>query len=493
MTEWDQAFTLDRDSDRPLYLQLVDAIEGGIRRGRFRPGDPLPGTRVLAERLGVNRNTTIAAYKELEAEGWITVSPDTGTYVADKLPIVIQREPGMSAGDSASWRRATPPTVPFYQPAASALDQYRLLPDLPDLRLTPTAAINRAYNRILKLHPDRLLQPGWDPRGLLDLRISLCRMLRDLRSLAVEPGNMLLTRGLMGTLTLVSRVLFGPGDAVAVEDPGPFRIAESFRAAGARLFPVPVGPDGLDLDRLEALLAEEPVRLLCLTTCPQHPTQATLDPARRQRLLALARSHDFRILEGDPGLGFHREQNPSLPLASEDSQGRVVYFSGLEQILAPGLQVGFLTGEAGLIKTMAQQRQLVDWPGNQMQEAAIEETLRDGEIHRHLRRIRKVVEERRDSMVDRLLLYLDPAVQVHNPREGLSLWVKVAEDVPLSRWTDRCAARGVLFYPGCLYDFHRKEIPYICLGFAAHDLEEQNEACQRMAKALEDVRSRPGR
>jgi GntR family transcriptional regulator/MocR family aminotransferase len=484
---WDLAITLDRLHKDPLYLQLVKAIEDGIRKGRFRPGDSLPGTRALAELLGVNRNTALAAYKELEAEGWIQVLPDSGTFVAHKLPMLLEST-GLAAQDSASWKLASPRTGPFYQPPAESLESFRLIPDLPDLRLAPTAAIHRAYGRVLKLHPERLLQPGWDPRGFLDLRMSLCRMLRDMRGLAVEPGNLLLTRGLMSTLNLVSRVLFAPGDAVAIEDPGQFRVTESFRAAGARLFPLPVDAQGLEVEALEALLAVEPIRLLYLSASPQLPTQARLAPERRQRLLELSIRHGFRILEGDPGLGFHREKNPSLPLAADDPHGRVLYFSGLEQILAPGLQVGFLAGPADLIKALAQQRQLVDWPGNQVQEAAIEETLRDGEIARHLRRLRKVTDERRETMVDRLLLHLDPVIQVRNPREGLSLWVRVAEDVPIAAWTERCAARGVVFYPGSLYDFQRREIPFLCLGFAAHNLDEQNEACTRMAEALREVR-----
>jgi GntR family transcriptional regulator/MocR family aminotransferase len=486
---WDLAITLDRFDKEPLYLQLVKAIEEGIRKGRFKPGDALPGTRAMAELLGVNRNTALAAYKELEAEGWIQVNPDSGTFVAQELPYFQEALPGIAAQDSFSWKRASSRNEAFYQPEAAALDSFRLIPDLPDLRLAPTAAIHRAYGRVLKLHPERLLQPGWDPRGLLDLRISLAKMLRDLRGLTVEPGNLLLTRGLMSTLNLVSRVLFAPGDAVAVEDPGFFRVAEAFRSAGARLFPVPVDKHGLDVEALEALLAQEPLKLLYLTASPQLPTQVTLEPARRKRLLELSQLHGFRILEGDTALGFHREKNPSLPLASEDTQGRVLYFSGLEQILAPGLQVGILGGHAELIKTLAQQRQLVDWPGNQVQEAAIEETLRDGEIARHLRRLRKVADERRETMVDRLLLHLHPALEVDNPREGLALWARVAEDIPLALWAERCVARGVVFYPGALYDFHRQDIPYICLGFAAHTLDEQNEACVRMAEALKEARA----
>jgi GntR family transcriptional regulator/MocR family aminotransferase len=490
LSGWDLAIALDRQSRVPLYLQLVKAIEEGIRHGRFKSGDALPGTRGLAELLGVNRNTTLAAYKELEAEGWIEVAPDRGTFVALRLPIVMDVPAGITAQDSASWKRATPRSDPFFQPGAPALESFQLIPDTTDLRQAPTDAIHRAYGRVLKLHPERLLQPGWDPRGLLDLRNSLCKMLRDMRGLSVDAGNLLLTRGMMSTLNLVSRVLFAPGDAVAVENPGQFRVAEAFRAAGARLFPVPVDVHGLNVEALEALLIQEPIRLLYLTASPQHPTQATLDPARRTRLLELSRVHGFRILEGDPSLGFHREKNPGLPLASEDPYGRVLYFSSFEQILAPGLQVGFLAGEASLIKALAQQRQLVDWPGNLVQEATIEETLRDGEIVRHLRRVRKLVDERRETMVDRLLLHLHPAITVMNPREGLSLWIHVADDVPLEAWIERCHAHGVQFYPGHLYDLHHQTIPFICLGFASHDVEEQNEACTRMALALKEARAR---
>lgn len=492
MGSWDLAIALDRSNPDPLYLQLVKALEEGIRHGRFKPGDALPGTRAMAEHLGVNRNTTLAAYKELEAEGWIEVAPDRGTFVARRLPVVVDAPSGLSAQDSASWKRPTPPNEAFFQPGAPAPESFQLIPDSTDLRLAPTEAIHRAYGRVLRLHPGRLLQPGWDPRGLLDLRSSLSKMLRDMRGLTVEAGNLLLTRGLMSTLNLVARVLFAPGDAVAVENPGQFRVAEAFRAAGARLFPVPVDERGLDVEAFEALLTQEPVRLLYLTASPQVPTLVNLDPARRRRLLELSAAHGFRILEGDPCLGFHREKNPRLPLASEDRFGRVIYFSSFEQILAPGLQVGFLAGEAGLVKALAQQRQLVDWPGNLVQEATIEETLRDGEILRHLRRVRKLTDERRETMVDRLLLHLHPAVSVKNPREGLSLWVRVADEVPLEAWTRRCHAHGVVFYPGHLYDLHQRPVPYVCLGFAAQTVEEQNEACARMARALAEARSGRG-
>ncbi len=55
-------------------------------------------------------------------------------------------------------------------------------------------------------------------------------------------------------------------------------------------------------------------------------------------------------------------------------------------------------------------------------------------------------------------------------------------------WVQRCAAKGVVFFPGRLYDFHKRAVPAVCLGFAAHGVADQNEACERMAQALKEVR-----
>ncbi len=76
------------------------------------------------------------------------------------------------------------------------------------------------------------------------------------------------------------------------------------------------------------------------------------------------------------------------------------------------------------------------------------------------------------------------------PTVAVSLWVRVAPEVPMDAWTERCAARGVVFYPGRLYDVQHRPLPRLCLGFAAHDVGEQNEACLRMAQALKDVRGK---
>src|SRR5262245_49030258 len=75
-----------KDNAVPTFVQIARAITEDIRRGRLRAGDALPGTRTLATSLGIHRNTVLAAYRELFAEGWIASEKARGTFVSVEIP-----------------------------------------------------------------------------------------------------------------------------------------------------------------------------------------------------------------------------------------------------------------------------------------------------------------------------------------------------------------------------------------------------------------------
>ena len=75
---------LERSSGTPVYLQIAHQMINAIQRGVLLTGVQLPGTRVLAETLDVHRKTVVAAYNELDAQGWIEMLPNRGTFVTRK-------------------------------------------------------------------------------------------------------------------------------------------------------------------------------------------------------------------------------------------------------------------------------------------------------------------------------------------------------------------------------------------------------------------------
>ena len=132
MRRWELSIALDPARELPIFLQLAGAIADDIRQGRLRPGDVLPGSRELAARLGVNRNTVVAGYDELAAEGLVRTRAGGGTFVAEPPP----QPPAAPVVERDTPTYALPPLVlPPVAPAPAA--GLLMLHGAPDTRLFP--------------------------------------------------------------------------------------------------------------------------------------------------------------------------------------------------------------------------------------------------------------------------------------------------------------------------------------------------------------------
>ncbi|GAA1312586.1 GntR family transcriptional regulator [Saccharothrix xinjiangensis] len=74
-------FHVERASGLPAYLQLVRQVREALRLGWLRPGDRLPTVRDVVASSGVNANTVLKAYRELEMSGLVEARQGSGTFV----------------------------------------------------------------------------------------------------------------------------------------------------------------------------------------------------------------------------------------------------------------------------------------------------------------------------------------------------------------------------------------------------------------------------
>lgn len=482
MKGWNLTLDLHAPSPTPLFVRIARALEEDIRRGRLPPGAALPGSRTLAESLGVHRNTVLAAYRELETQGWISTSAARATYVSPTLPDVPARS---TAGAS---RTAMPTQVGFSLPSTPLSREQPdpprgtlvLAGGAPDIRLLPASLLARAYRRALKLHGKHLLHYG-DARGLQRLRAALAGMLSSLRGLAVRADDLIVTRGSQGAVDLVARTLVTPGDTVAVEAIGYRPAWHAFQLAGARLAPIPLDGEGLRVEALEALAQRTPVRAVYLTPHHQYPTTVTLSPARRLALLAWARTHRVALIEDDYDHEFHFEGRPVLPLASADVHGSVVYVGSLSKMLAPGLRLGFVVPPRDLLEDLVRVRFASDRQGDHAKEAAVASLIDDGELARHVRRVRRVYLARRDVLRAELRRAFGERIHIEERSGGLALWAKLDADV--ERIRDRALERGVMFFVARDFTFDRRSLPFARFGFGSLDERELTRAVGVVARA----------
>jgi len=484
---------LDPRSGRPVYLQIAHGLMREIHRGRFLPGDPLPGCRTLAQELGVSRNTVMAAYRELAAEGWLVAAPGEGSAVApsppERLPAWEAAPPSPAPGPPAApggmgfdLHRAPEPGAPD-----GARNLLRVATGNPDPRLLPGAALARAYRRALTVNPKGTLALD-DPQGHPALREALARMLRSARGVPAAPERLVVTRGGQLPLALVAHALLAPGDAVAVEALGARDAWETCVRAGARCLPVPVDAGGLDVEALERLAGVERLRAVLVSPVRQYPTTVALAPERRARLLDLAARHRLAVLESDHDAEFQFDGAAPPPLAAEDRAGVVVLVGSLSKIFSPGLRLGYVHAPAPLLGELRSARDVLDRHGDPALERAMAELLEEGEVGRHLNRMHPVYRHRRDVLASALATHAGAALALEPPTGGLAIWARVRDGVDVDAWAHRALEGGVAFQAGRVFAFDGLPVQGLRIGFSAHAEEELVEVARRMGRALAGAR-----
>ena len=486
--QWDLPLDLHADAEEPLFLQISRALAADIQRGRLRPGTRLPGSRTLARSLGVHRNTVLAAFAELSAEGWIESTPASGTFVARSLPSVKPRafasramhEPGALNRLGFELRYTQQVSADSDRPPDDALI---MSGGIPDVRLVPVADLARAYRRALRECSRTVLSYG-DARGEPRLRAALAAMLAANRGLPVTADDVLITNGSQGALDLVGRALIGQGDVVAVEALGYRYASELFRRHGAKLATVPVDEQGLDVAALEKLTESTPIRAVYVTPHHQYPTMVTMTASRRVALLALAQRERFAILEDDYDHEFHYQGRPVLPLASADRAGVVVYIGTLSKILAPGIRMGYIVAPRPLLEHLATLRMYLDRHGDRAVQLAVAHLLDQGILQRHVRRARRIYHARRDLLAAELQRSLGDTLSFSLPTGGMAIWANVRRGVDLDAWVAQALARKVVIHPARRFALDGKPRPCVRLGFAALNESELMTAVHRLRNAL---------
>ncbi|WP_394828956.1 PLP-dependent aminotransferase family protein [Pendulispora albinea] len=474
-------FTLELpESTLPLFLRIAHAITDSIRSGRLREGEDLPSTRALSNQLGVHRKTVVAAYAELRAQGLVISERARGTFVARDLPpspparraLPFSEHPGFHLPSLAAPFTGTP----------RAPGTLLLLGGVPELRITWRRELARAYGRALgRSDAARLLDYG-DPRGEPHLRQALADLVRRTRGVPAPMDGVVVVRGALQGLYLAARALLRAGDCVAVEElshPSAIRV---LRLVGARVEPLPLDAQGLDVEALGALCARMAVRAVYLTPHHQLPTTVTLTPPRRKKLLELASRHALVVLEDDYDHEFHYDGRPTLPLAAADRAGVVVYLGTFSKVLAPGLRVGFVVAPPAVARQLADYRTFVDQQGDHVLERAVADLIEEGDLERFIRRARRVYQARRDVLCEALHAAI-PGLELVRPVGGMAAWVR-APGVDTDIWAERAYAAGAAFQPGSIFGVNEAPAHYARVGFAACNTRELVEGVRRMALAL---------
>ncbi|MET8845576.1 PLP-dependent aminotransferase family protein [Amycolatopsis sp. NPDC004625] len=366
--------SLDRSAVTPLAVQLADALREAAASGHLRGGDRLPSTRALAGRLGVSRTVTSAAYEQLHAEGWIAGRHGSGTYVTTP--------PSYSAAEVPA------PASPAVEASPTSL--LDLSPGAPWAAGLDRAAWRRAWRAAAD--PEPLVRAH--RAGLPEYRAAVSEHLLRHRGLAA--GSVLATGGTTAAVVELAAAVLERGDVVAVEEPGYQRAVQAFRRAGMRVVGVPVDDEGL---RPSAIPAG--ARAVYCSPAHQYPMGSRLSAARRVSLVERARSSGMLVIEDDYD-GELRFDVAPLPMLASLAPDVVAHLGTTSKILTPTLGAGWMVAPEAITSTVLAYRDLTGTRPSPAGQRVLYEFARNGDLGRHLRKLRREMAERRTLLAGAL-------------------------------------------------------------------------------------------
>jgi len=434
-------------------LTLVDQlVQWGRRRideRVFRPGMRMPSIRKLAVDKGVSRFTVVEAYERLVAHGYLDSRRGSGFFVRDRT----------SSNDS----HVHPTLATERAPVPSTIDVVWLLRNMlhtsspakgPGIGYLPASWLNGelltgAFRALSRQSGAQLLGFG-TPQGFLPLRQQIQTRLEELE-IGASTDQIVMVSGVTQAIDLIARVFVQPGDTVIVGDPAWFQMFGRFVAQGARLVGMPYTPDGPDLDALESMVQTWRPKMLVINSVLQNPTGTSLTAAQAFRILQLAETYDFIVVEDDIYGDLCPTNFPATRLASLDQLKRVISLNSYSKTLAPNLRVGYVAAAPEVANAIADQKMLVGMTSPELNERVLYKVLTDGHYRRHVERLRAKLDGVREKTVRMLEKVGYKPYLV--PSAGMFLWADTGVD------SEGLAAAGheagFLLTPGSLFSPHQ--------------------------------------
>ena len=337
------SIVIDRASATPLGAQLAHALRKLIVTAVLRPGDRLPSSRTLAADLGLSRTTVVDVYDQLTAEGLIASRVGDGAYVSAGA-VARPARPAAPAGRRGS--PASPARPPSGSSRASPTRACRA-PSSPAPRPTTPSRCRcgrSSPRRCSAARVPRLMRYP-EAGGLPGLREAIAGHLRMNRGIACAAEEVFVFQGAQDAFGRIAALLLDPGDLVWFENPGHIGARNALTAAGARLVPVPVDDDGLDVAAGRA--AAPAFRLAFVTPSHQQPLAVAMSLERRRALIAAAERADAWIVEDDAVGDLCFAGRPPPALRSLDRSGRVIHVGSFAQVAVPRTAARLRAGAAG--------------------------------------------------------------------------------------------------------------------------------------------------
>lgn len=436
MSEFYSVF-IDKESPIPIYQQLGDALCDLIEKGVLAPNSKLPPIRQMASQLKVNNVTVVTAYKYLEKKQVVYSQVGSGTYVSpiplDKIPEPVLQE---NVGLAEQRRKLVD--------VKSAINFVNT--SLPE-ELFPVAEFKAAFDELLDKEKGNAFSYQ-ESQGYFPLRKFLCDEVLSSYGIKALPENVQIISGAQQGLDLISKAIVNYGDTIFIERPTFYGAAGAFLSRGAKLIEIPLEADGMDIDQLENLMKLYRPKFLYLMSYFQTPTGISYSLEKKRRMIELADKYDTYLVEDDNLYDFNYTGKELITMKALDYHNRVIYIKSFSKIMMPGLRIGVIVLPRKLMNSVANAKYTSDISTSSFIQKAFYLYLKKNDWKEHIHQMRNYGMEKYKKMIKTCDQYLKGKVEYQKPYGGISLWLKLQQEIPIDLLMNELLKKGVIISPG---------------------------------------------
>lgn len=453
---------LDKNISTPLYIQIYNKIKTLIKNGDLKEGEKLPSIRSLAEKLNVNNITIVNAYKVLERENLVYSKEGSGTYVSsDSMALNIPYLENES--------------IDLMTSGILTLSKNSI--NFASVSPTPEVFPVEEFKKVLIEVLDRDKGKAFvypEINGYTPLRESISNFLKENYTINVHKNQIQITSGGQQGIDIVAKTLIEPGDYVFLENPTYSGAIAAFKSRGANIISIPILEDGLDINTLKEYIKKYHPKFLYIMPNYQSPTTYSYSEENKQKLLEIAYENNLFIIEDDFLSDLNYSDKKKLPLKAMDTLDQVIYIKSFSKIFMPGIRIGFLTVPKILLKDIIKAKHITDISSSGFIQRAFDLYLRKDLWRSHIEHIISVYSKKYNLMVKEAKKLKKHGITFTEPKGGLSLWLKLPEDINPFELYDDCVKNNVIIVPGEMFYANKniKDKNYIRISFGAVNEEQ---------------------
>lgn len=462
------ALPLEKDKDKPIYMQLYEYIKREIISGRIEPNTKLPSIRQLSSNLKVSRTTIEATYHQLYVEGYIVSQPKVGYFVNTIADNTFDNKKTSSINKADN-----------IQETVSKMVEYDFRNDYIDRQSFDFTLWRKYLNKALMLDSERFLTYG-SHQGEIELRKEIAKYVHQSRGVVCTPEQIIIGAGVQTLLSMLCGILKPHYTHIGFEDPGFRQARYIFKDHNFNIIPIKLDNDGINVK----LLTESKAKIVYVSPSHQFPMGSIMSINKRIQLLNWAHENETLIIEDDydSELRYSGRPIPSLQGLSEGSN--VIYLGTFSKILLPSMRISYMILPPKLLALYKEHKKKYNQTSSQIEQIALSLFMKEGMLEKHIRKLRKIYAKKNQLLITTIDKIMKEKVTVMGTETGLHILLELKSPHTPDKITSLAEKVGVKVTPISNYFINssHNKYPLVLLSYGGIPIEHIEPAIKLLHK-----------